>query len=116
MTGRTRPSWCACETGRRLWVAGRARGPSRSSVALHSSPVAARGRHGSLRPRVCSLQATKVAAHLQKTGAASGAPTFVWTKKIERDLEGGKTVRDIAAAQARVSQAERLVRPADTQP
>ncbi|GIL76926.1 hypothetical protein Vretimale_8609 [Volvox reticuliferus] len=52
--------------------------------------------------------ATKVAAHLQRTGTASGAPTFVWTKKIERELESGKSVRDIAAAQTRVSQAERL--------
>ncbi|GIL56683.1 hypothetical protein Vafri_12000 [Volvox africanus] len=52
--------------------------------------------------------ATKVAAHLQRTGTVSGAPTFVWTKKIERELESGKSVRDIAAAQTRVSQAERL--------
>lgn len=52
--------------------------------------------------------ATKVAAHLQRTGAASGAPTFVWTKKIEKELQTGKSVRDIAAEQARTSQAERL--------
>ncbi|GFR50783.1 hypothetical protein Agub_g13048 [Astrephomene gubernaculifera] len=52
--------------------------------------------------------ATKVAAHLQRTGASSGGPTFVWTKKIERELESGKSVRDIAAAQTRTSQAERL--------
>ncbi len=54
-------------------------------------------------------QATKVAAHLQRTGASSGGPTFVWTKKIERELESGKTVRDIANAQSRLSQAERMV-------
>ncbi|GLC36213.1 hypothetical protein PLESTB_001367900 [Pleodorina starrii] len=52
--------------------------------------------------------ATKVAAHLQRTGAAAGGPTFVWAKKIERELESGKSVRDIAAAQTRTSQAERL--------
>ncbi len=50
-----------------------------------------------------------MAAHLQRTGAASGAPTFVWTKKIEKELQTGKSVRDIAAEQARTSQAERLV-------
>lgn len=54
-------------------------------------------------------QATKVAAHLQRTGASTGGPTFVWTKKIERELESGKTVRDIANAQSRISQAERMV-------
>ncbi|KAG2491815.1 hypothetical protein HYH03_009975 [Edaphochlamys debaryana] len=52
--------------------------------------------------------ATKVAAHIQRTGAASGAPTFVWAKKIEKELEAGKSVRDIAEAQAAISQAERL--------
>ncbi|PNW78408.1 hypothetical protein CHLRE_09g398650v5 [Chlamydomonas reinhardtii] len=52
--------------------------------------------------------ATKVAAHLQRTGASTGGPTFVWTKKIERELESGKTVRDIANAQSRISQAERM--------
>jgi hypothetical protein len=67
------------------------------------------GRLHPLRPLHSISQATKVAAHLQRTGAASGGPTFVWAKKIERELESGKSEKDIAAAQTRTSQAERLV-------
>lgn len=52
--------------------------------------------------------AAKVAAHLHRSGGPDEAPRFVWTKKIEKELDMGKSVKDISAAQTRASQQERL--------
>lgn len=47
-------------------------------------------------------------AHLQKSGAASGSETFVWAKKVEKEIEGGKKIKDISVFTDRHRHQERL--------
>jgi histidyl-tRNA synthetase len=55
------------------------------------------------------VQAQKVVQHLQKVGTATGAETFVWTKKVEKELSEGKKVKDISIFTDQQRQSERLV-------
>ena len=61
-------------------------------------------------PASHSLQAQKVAAHLQKGAAAAGGDVFVWTKKIERELGQGKKVKELSTFKDKERKQERLVR------
>lgn len=79
--------------------------PRRRLVCENSPPPPASPSH----PPRPSRQAAKVAAHLHRTSAAEDSQRFVWTKKIEKELEQGKSVKDISAAQTRASQLERMV-------
>ena len=52
------------------------------------------------------LQAQRVVAHLQKGG---GTGSFVWGKKVEKELGEGKKVKEISAFQDKARAQERLV-------
>lgn len=47
--------------------------------------------------------------HLQKVGAAAGTDTFVWSKKVEKELGEGKKIKEISIFTDRHRQAERIV-------
>ena len=54
-------------------------------------------------------QAQKVVAHLQRASAKTGADTFVWGKKVEKELAGGKKLKEISVFTDRNRQQERMV-------
>ena len=58
---------------------------------------------------IATAQAQKVVAHLQKASAKTGADTFVWGKKVEKELAGGKKLKEISVFTDRNRQQERLV-------
>ena len=49
-------------------------------------------------------------AHLQKASAKAGTDTFVWGKKVEKELAGGKKLKEISVFTDRDRQHERMVR------
>ncbi|KAG1678419.1 hypothetical protein FOA52_015186 [Chlamydomonas sp. UWO 241] len=49
--------------------------------------------------------AQKVASHIEKT---AGASTFVWGKKVERELESGKKLKELSIFRTQGREAERL--------
>lgn len=54
-------------------------------------------------------QAQKVAAHLQKASAANDTvPTFVWGKKVVKELESGKKMKELSIFRKQGREAERL--------
>ncbi|MEW5304765.1 MAG: hypothetical protein WDW36_007354 [Sanguina aurantia] len=53
--------------------------------------------------------ALKVTAHLQRAAATAGeGPKFVWTKKVEKELVGGKKVKELSAFCDKDRHVERL--------
>jgi hypothetical protein len=56
-----------------------------------------------------TTQAQKVVQHLEKVGAATGSQPFVWTKKVEKELEGGKKLKDISIFQQAGRLEERMI-------
>jgi hypothetical protein len=64
--------------------------------------------------RYCVSQANKVVQHIQKVGAATGSDTFVWSKKVEKELGEGKKIKEISIFTDRHRQTERIVGYATT--
>lgn len=59
-----------------------------------------------------ALQASKVIAHLKKRSAAAGEgiESFVWGKKIDKQIQDGISMRELTAKQGRDQLEERQVR------
>jgi hypothetical protein len=54
-------------------------------------------------------QAQKVVAHLQRSGGGGADAPFVWGKKVEKELAGGKKLKEISIFSDKNRQQERLV-------